>query len=42
MFKYFRKPVSGDFGSGGFYQDPNGEVGDGMSLRPTGEYAPDG
>ena len=42
MFKYFRKPVSGGFGSGGFYQDPNGEIGDGMSLRPTGEYAPDG
>ena len=42
MFKYFRKPVSEGLGGGGFYQDPNGEIGDGMSLRPTGEYAPDG
>ena len=42
MFKYFRKPVSGGFGGGGSYQDPNGEIGDGMPLRPTGEYAPDG
>ena len=42
MFKYFRKPVSEGFGAGGFYQDPKGEIGDGMSLRPTGEYAPDG
>ena len=42
MFKYFRKPVSEGFGGGGFYQDSNGEIGDGMPLRPTGEYAPDG
>lgn len=27
---------------GGTFIDSNGEIGDGMSLRPTGEYAPDG
>jgi hypothetical protein len=42
MFKYFRKSVSEGFGGGGFYRDPKGEIGNGMSLRPTGEYAPDG
>jgi hypothetical protein len=42
MFKYFRKPVSESFGGGGFYQDPKGEIGDGMPLKPTGQYAPDG
>jgi hypothetical protein len=41
MFKYFRKPGYNG-GGGGFYEDPNGEIGDGMPLRPTGEYAPDG
>jgi len=42
MFKYFRKPVSGGFSGGGFYQDSNREIGDGMPLKPTGQYAPDG
>ena len=32
----------GGFSGGGFYQDPNGEIGDGMPLKPTGQYTNDG
>ena len=38
LFKKFR---SNGFG-GGTFKDPNGEIGDGMPLKPTGQYAPDG
>ena len=45
MFSFFRRNQNtGGVGGGGDFQfqDPNGEIGYGMPLRPTGEYAPDG
>lgn len=40
----FKKYGYGSIGSGfgGTYQDSNGEIGDGMPLKPTGQYTPDG
>lgn len=38
LFKYFR---SNKFGNG-MIIDPNGEIGDGMPMKPTGKYDENG
>ena len=44
MFSFFRRNqnTGGFGGGGGTFRDPNGEIGNGMPLKPTGQYAPDG